>query len=236
MKRLVSPFTALALAVLLLLSCNLFDAPKRITFPAQGDLYIHYGDDTTFVVPQTLLAQGGGPLNGYTWTKVEGSYPTGTTVDPLTGVFKATGGVVARAGGTFKMTATAGSYSGTHEFRVRAMDWGSGFVPWMILQQYDPNTVDPSVLTLADAQAERDYGASLFVCGGTPPYYWTEDRSYAGRTDLVTVGLSVQRNTGVVVGTPPASTSGKTVRFRVIVTDADGDTALFAPVYTINIR
>ena len=44
---------------------------------------------------------------------------------------------------------------------------------------------------LPDAAAGQRYGASLFVLGGTPPYYWTEDLTYAGRTDLSSVPIAV---------------------------------------------
>jgi hypothetical protein len=224
------------LGLTLLLSCNLFEGSKRITFPVQNDLYIMYGDDTTFVVPVTLLAAGGEPLNGYTWKLTGGTYPSGTTVDPLTGVFETTGGIAAHTGGTFTMSCVAGSYSGTKTYKVRAMNFGSGIVPWVLLQQYDPYGVPDSILVLPDAQAEKRYGASLYVTGGTPPYYWSEDRSYTGRTDLASVGLSIHRTNGVVAGTLPASASGRAIRFRYIVTDADGDTAIYQPVYTINVR
>ncbi|MFO7650371.1 MAG: putative Ig domain-containing protein [bacterium] len=236
MKRLVSPLTALALVPLLLLSCNLFDSSKKVTFQPQNDLYISYGTMGTNVDAVTLLAAGGEPLNGYTWTLSGGSFPSGTTVDPLTGVFKATGGAASHTGGTFTMTATAGSYSGSKKYTVRAVNYGSGPVPAAIFQQYDQYGVDPSALILPDAAAGKRYGASLFVLGGTPPYYWSEDLTYAGRTDLSSVGLTIHRTNGVVTGTPPTSASGKTVRFRYIVTDSEGETAIFEPVYTINIR
>lgn len=228
--------TLALLGLALLLSCNLFDSSKRVTFQVQNDLYINYGDDTTFVVPVTLLAAGGEPLNGYTWKLTDGSYPSGTTVDPLTGVFKATGGLVAHTGGTFTMSCVAGSYSGTKTYRVRAINWGSGFVPWAILQKYDPYGVPDSILVLPDAEVGKRYGASLYVSGGTPPYYWSEDLAFAGRTDLASVGLSIHRTNGVIAGTPPSSASGRAVRFRYTVTDADGDTAVYQPVYTINVR
>ncbi len=234
MRRLVSPLTALV--PLLVLSCNLLDGSGRITFQDQEDLYIHYGTLGANVDAVTLLAAGGEPLNGYTWTLSGGSFPPGTTVDPLTGVFRATGGTVSRTGGTFRMTCAAGSYSASKTYTVRARNWGSGPVPAAILQQRDPYSTDPSALILPEARVNKRYGASLYVLGGEPPYQWYEDLSYPGRTDLASVGLSIHRTNGVVVGTPAANASGKTVRFRYIVTDAAGDTAAFKPVYTIYIR
>ena len=108
-------------------------------------------------------------------------------------------------------------------------------MPSAILQQW-PTDVDPSALELIDAEPGKGYGASLFVLGGTPPYYWREDSSYSAGTDLSTVGLSIGYTNGVVSGTPPSSASGKTVRFRVVVKDATGDVAAYQPIYTINIQ
>lgn len=225
------------LLLLPLLSCSLFSSSGDIDFPPVGYLIISYNTDTTIVNAQTLLAEGGAPLNGYTWTLASGSsYPSGTTVDPLTGVFKGTGGAVTHTPGTFKMRVTAGSNNGTSgSYTVRVMDYGTGPVPSAILQQW-PTDVDPSALELADAEPGKGYGASLFVLGGRPPYYWREDSSYTAGTDLSTVGLSIGYLNGVVSGTPPSSAAGRTVRFRVVVRDADGDVAAYQPVYTIKIQ
>ena len=240
MKRDSAMGILLAPAVLLLLlglSCSLFNSSGDIEFPPVGYLIISYNTDTTIVNAQTLLAEGGAPLNGYSWTLASGStYPAGTTVDALTGVFKPTGGAVTHTAGTFKVHVTAGSNNGTSgSYTVKVMDYGTGPVPSAILQQW-PTDVDPSALELIDAEPGKGYGASLFVLGGTPPYYWREDSSYSAGTDLSTVGLSIGYLNGVVSGTPPSSASGKTVRFRVVVRDATGDVAAYQPVYTINIQ
>ena len=240
MKRKSVMKILLAPAVLLLLlglSCSLFNSSGDIEFPPVGYLIISYNTDTTIVNAQTLLAEGGAPLNGYSWTLASGStYPAGTTVDALTGVFKPTGGAVTHTAGTFKVHVTAGSNNGTSgSYTVKVMDYGTGPVPSAILQQW-PTDVDPSALELIDAEPGKGYGASLFVLGGTPPYYWREDSSYSAGTDLSTVGLSIGYTNGVVSGTPPSSASGKTVRFRVVVKDATGDVAAYQPIYTINIQ
>ena len=240
MKRKSVMKILLAPAVLLLLlglSCSLFNSSGDIEFPPVGYLIISYNTDTTIVNAQTLLAEGGAPLNGYSWTLASGStYPAGTTVDALTGVFKPTGGAVTHTAGRFKVHVTAGSNNGTSgSYTVKVMDYGTGPVPSAILQQW-PTDVDPSALELIDAEPGKGYGASLFVLGGTPPYYWREDSSYSAGTDLSTVGLSIGYTNGVVSGTPPSSASGKTVRFRVVVKDATGDVAAYQPIYTINIQ
>jgi len=225
----------LAAVALLFVACDLFPSAGGIEFPPIGSLYINYNTDTTIVDAVTLLAEGGGPLNGYTWQLASGSsYPSGTTVDPLTGVFKPTGGALSHTPTTFKVTVTAGSYSATSPaYTVRVVNYGSGPVPSAVLQQWPPG-VDPSALELMDAEVGKPYGASLYVLGGTPPYHWVEDVAYS--TDLTTAGLTVHGTTGVVSGTPVSSASGKTLSFRVIVTDATGETAAFEPVYSISVR
>jgi len=233
-RRLAVIATVFGLAALLP-SCNIFSSKGKIEFPPVGYLIINYSTMDTVVVPLTLLAEGGAPHGGYTWALASGShYPSGTTVDPLTGVFHATGGPVALQAGSFKMTVSAGSNSATSKsYLVQLWDYHSGPSPSAVLQQWDPYGVDPSALELADAKAGEGYGASLFVMGGTPPYQWHEDLSYSGRTDLSSVGLSISQTNGVVWGEPLSSASGKTVKFRVVVTDSDGETAAYQPVYTI---
>lgn len=225
----------LAAVVLLFVACDLFPSSGSIEFPPIGSIDISYNSDTTIVDAVTLLAEGGGPLNGYTWTLASGStYPSGATVDPLTGVFKPTGGVVSRTPTTFKMKVTAGSYSATSPaYTVRVTNYGTGPVPSAVLQQWPPG-VDPSALELADAEAGKPYGASLYVLGGAPPYYWVLDTQYSN--DLATAGLTVSSTTGVVSGTPFSSASGSTLQFRVIVTDSEGSIAAFEPVYSIDVK
>jgi hypothetical protein len=238
LKRRIALIGLLGLAVMLL-SCGIFGSSGGgIEFPPVGYLVISYNTSQTVVDPITLLAEGGAPHGGYTWSLASGSqYPSGTTVDPLTGVFHATGGPVSLQATSFKMTATAGSNSATSKsYVVKVMNYGSGPVPTAVLQQWDPYGVDPSALELADAKAGKGYGASLFVLGGKPPYHWAEDLTYVGRTDLSSVGLTLGPTTGVVWGEPFSSASGKTVRFRVIVTDADSDIAVYQPVYTIHVE
>jgi len=238
MKRRMALSGLLGLVVMLL-SCGIFGSSGGgIEFPPVGYLIINYGTQDTIVVPLTLLAEGGAPHGGYTWQLASGShFPSGTMVDQLTGVFHATGGPVSLQPTSFKMTATAGSNSATSKsYLVQVANYHSGPVPSAVLQQWDPYGTDPSAFELADAKAGKGYGASLFVMGGEPPYHWAEDLTYVGRTDLTSVGLSLSATNGVVWGEPFSSASGKTVKFRVIVTDSEGETAAYEPVYTIQVE
>jgi len=95
---------------------------------------------------------------------------------------------------------------------------------------------------LDDAHANKPYGASLFAMGGTPPYNWREDASYSGRGDFDLSGLTIDQSSGIVRGTLFNSASGKTLKFRVVVQDAAGDTDVNSrygvdwTVYTITVR
>lgn len=181
---------------------------------------------------QTVLADGGSPLHAYTWSlDLSSNPPAGVSIGSQTGV-------ITRAG-----TSSTGLTSGKTTFKVKVSDGTStatGTVelivstytpgPAAILQQLSSN------FTLVDGVANKSYGASLFAMGGVPPYSWALDASYAGSADLTNAGLVVDGASGIVRGTLLASASGKTIKFKVIVTDNTGTTAVYNPVYTIQVK
>ena len=62
----------------------------------------------------TLVAFGGAPLSGYTWTLANlSAFPPGTTVDPLTGVFHGSGGTILTGTYNFSMDVTDGNSTAT---------------------------------------------------------------------------------------------------------------------------
>ncbi|MGD9497834.1 MAG: hypothetical protein AB7Y46_16145, partial [Armatimonadota bacterium] len=140
-------------------------------------------DGSFTVVPQPLLATGGSPFSGYTWSLASGSsYPPGTTVAFLTGVFSGSGnGLTAGRTYTFDMQVSDGTSTatGTITLEVRPVP-ANGIVPIPVFQQ----PMGVPVINLPDAQANRPYGASLLVLGGEPPYSWFEDATYPGRGDF----------------------------------------------------
>jgi hypothetical protein len=165
----------------------------------------------------TMLAQGGSPLSGYTWTVAPGStFPAGTTLEPLTGILKATGSPFSFPW-TFTIQASDGSRVGTRVFTMPKEETAIGDV-------FDPNFTGPCAtaafqqpqtrnIILPNAPAGKQYGASLEAILGRPgTLTWT-----VVDTSLLPPGLTVDQARGVVTGTPFSSASGKTYRFQVSV-------------------
>jgi hypothetical protein len=185
----------------------------------------------TNIAAQTLLASGGTPLRNYNWS-VEASPvpPSGYIFWPLSGIIDRTSGGTAANGltvgtKTFKVKVSDGSCSVTESVDIIVTGYTPG--PAAIFQQLS------SPFTLKTADANKAYGASLFAMGGTPPYSWALDPTYAGSTDLTAAGLLVDPDGGIVRGTVTSSAAGKTIKFKVKVTDATNAVAVYSPVYTI---
>lgn len=181
---------------------------------------------------QTVLADGGSPLHNYTWSlDMSSNPPSGVTIEPLTGVINRLGhSSTGLSVGTssFKVKVSDGSASTTENVTLIVTDYTPG--PAAILQQLS------SDFQLVDGEANKPYGASLWATGGTPPYKWHLDATYPGSADLTGAGLTVEANGGIVSGTILNSAAGKTIKFKVIVTDANNETAVFSPVYTIKVN
>ncbi len=85
-----------------------------------------------------------------------------------------------------------------------------------------------------DPGAATNHTVVTFV--GTPPYYWKLDDTYQGSAELTNAGLVVDRTAGIVRGTIGNSASGKTINFKVVVTDSSGKVAVNNNVYTIKVN
>ena len=181
---------------------------------------------------QTILADGGNPLHTYTWSlDVSSNPPSGVTIGVLTGVINRAGTSstgLSVGTSTFKVTVSDGNSSVTTAIDLLVTNYTPG--PAAVFQQLSSN------FNLKNADANKAYGASLFAMGGTPPYSWKLDSTYAGSADLTNAGLTVDATGGIVRGTLLNSAVGKTINFKVVVTDNTGTIAVYNPVYTIQVN
>ncbi|HAV92012.1 TPA: hypothetical protein DCW38_02390 [candidate division WOR-3 bacterium] len=215
-----------ALCLLILTSCSLFDTGgvPKLSIPnlnESGDgnqtfLGFIVDDSLFFVCQQKMVAYGGGPLSGYTWSVSNlSSLPVGTTFDPLTGIFKAQGGQIMEGSHEFEMTVSDGSRtaSATFVFEVESYSVTS---PFPIFQQ--PLGVDE--IDLPEAHSDFDYGADLQAFGDGPlPWSWYLD------TGELPPGMVIDQSTGTVRGKPMADAVGNTYSFTVKVVGDDGVSA-----------
>src|SRR5881394_3765923 len=114
---------------------HLLAAYPQLTIPHPGNniiggtIYHTDGNGHTlatpvyYIPPVTLLAQGGAPLSGYTWTLATGStFPQGVTVNPGTGIFYGTGQPLIAGSHTFAMTVSDGATAVTATFAFSVQD------------------------------------------------------------------------------------------------------------------
>ncbi len=182
---------------------------------------------------QTILADGGSPLHNYGWS-VESSPtpPSGVIFWPQTGIICRTG------------TSSTGLSVGTRTFNVTVSDGNSTATETVTLNitGYTPGPAAAfqqwplAEFQLKDGEANKSYGASLFAMGGTPPYSWKLDNTYSGSSDVTNASLILDAASGLARGTIDPSASGKTLRFRIIVTDNAGEVASDGPIYTIKVN
>jgi len=181
---------------------------------------------------QTILADGGSPLHNYDWSvESNPAPPSGVTIAPLTGVINRIGhSATGLSAGeyTIALKVSDGSSTATGTVTLNITNYTPG--PAAVFQQY------PLDFNLKDGQANKAYGTSLFAMGGTPPYYWKLDDAYQDSEELTNAGLVVDRTAGIVRGTIGSSASGKTINFKVVVTDNTGKVAIDNNVYTIKVN
>lgn len=186
------------------------------------------GELSYYVTSETLLARGGAPLSSYTWSVANlSALPVGTSVNALTGVFHSSGGAVLAGTHTFRMTVSDGSRTATGDFSFVVNEY-QGFGPITSFQQ--PMGIFD--LDLPDANAGHGYGASLWALGnGELPWSWYLE------TGSLPQGLTIDRTSGVVRGTPHSSAAGNEYTFTVLVKDHTGKEAMSDPLrYHIRVR
>lgn len=211
--------------------------------PSPSALYVPQGQqftgaiqvraDKTYYSIDTapLCAYGGAPLSGYTWKVANLSvFPPGTSVDPLTGMFHASGGTLLPGTHKFNMEVSDSSKTaiGAFSFTVATGE---------ILGVAQFQQSGAPTIPLPDAKTGVGYGASLWAVGDSElPWSW-----YL-RTGELPPGMAIDRASGVVRGTPFSSAAGNTYKFTVTVKDKTGKEAISVspdrqpPTYTISVK
>jgi hypothetical protein len=178
----------------------------NITDP--GLLPVHAISSTPFTY--TFTATGGGLSK--TWTRTSGSFPTGITLDPATGVLSGT-------------TASTGNYS----FVLSVSDGSPTFSKRFTLVVRDPY---PAVLTfplastqLGDAAVGQSYSAQIVPSGGVAPYAWTVASGSLPPGLALYSGAALPANYNphvtLLAGAP---TTASVYSFTLQATDAAGNT------------
>jgi hypothetical protein len=178
---------------------------------------------------ETLIAFGGTPLSGYTWTLQPGStFPAGATVDLLTGVFHSNGAAPLAGTFNFNMTVSDGTNTASGSFQlVVSSSTPCGFA---VFQQLGLTT-----FSLPNGAAGAGYGSGLFVEGGTPPYSWSI------ATGALPPGLVLDSVRGTIHGTIFSSATAQIYSFTINVTDSTKSVAIcpnanVCPTYQIMVQ
>ncbi|MDO8538900.1 MAG: putative Ig domain-containing protein [Opitutaceae bacterium] len=183
----------------------------------------------------TLLADGGAPFGGYTWSVSSGSaLPAGVSLS-ADGIITHSGGTVVPGNYASSVTVSDGTRtaSGSITFRITTEDTTPvGGIPGV--QGMAVFAQLPLNFTLVIGRTSLDYGASLYAIFGTGtvatsqvPLTWT-----LGVGSRLPPGLTLDQAKGVIWGTP--TTTG-TYQFSVVVRGRSGETALGSPIYTIRV-
>jgi hypothetical protein len=191
------------------------------------------GTVTYSVTPVKLMAYGGSPgVTGYTWGKPTGGRfpPAGIIIDPLTGVLQGTGGPLAEPGVYyFDVEVTDGTSTATATLAIQIREYRkqSDLDPGPPIVEFQQAFLDN--IQLPNAKAGQPYGATLWVEGGKPPYWWSLRPGYA---DFALAGLWLDESRGLIRGTISESMVGRTIRFAVTVTDSTGKEAMCGGPHT----
>ncbi len=228
----------------MILSCSKTDSlsnSESSSDPKSTDLRIFPGASSAninkngYVVfnPFAVQADGGNPLSHYTWSLDPSSNPPlGLTINSFSGVINIlshsnTG--LQKGYSSFKVIVRDGNSTATGTITLYVSITTDTFTTLIPLSQILESQ------TLVNGKANKAYAATLLAMGGVPPYKWQLDQTYSGSSDLTNAGLTVDNANGLVRGTVLNSAAGKTIKFKVKLTDATGKTSPKQALYSIKI-
>lgn len=148
---------------------------------------------------QTLAASGGSGT--YSWVITSGSKPPGLDLDKDTGILSGTPTAV-----------------GTYNFVVTATDTGDTSLKTSQAFTIVINIIAIKTTTLPNGTVNSAYKQTLATIGGVSPISWSI-------TGDLPKGLSFDKSTGVISGTPTEVSAVPTPTFTVTATDAVGNVA-----------
>src|SRR6202158_4244491 len=160
----------------------------------------------------TLAATGG--VTPYTWALASGTLPAGLSLNAATGVISG--------------TPTASSNATSLTFKVTDSASPAASATTTLSLTIAGPALQITTSSLPNGQVGTAYSATLAATGGTSPYTWTL------ASGTLPAGLSLNAGTGVISGTPTASSTGTSLTFKVTdsASPAASATATFALTVT----
>jgi Putative Ig domain len=151
--------------------------------------------------PYSMALAASGGTTPYSWTLTSGTLPAGLTFNTTSGVISGTPTALSAGTSLSFMVSDAGAPPQTRTATFTLVVAAPSIVPLTI-----------TTATLPAGKVGQAYSAALSASGGTTPYTW------AITAGALPAGLSFNAASGLISGTPSASTTGTALTFKV--TDA----------------
>ena len=168
----------------------------------------------------TLAATGGVSVDGYTWSVLSGSLPTGLSLASSRGSC-----YPCSSSDDTGVISGPPTSSGTSSFTVQVTDFAGQTAQKSLTLTIAPGSLSVTTTSLPSGTQGSAYNATLAATGGTTPYTWLV---FSGSLPS---GLSLGATSGLISGTPTKMGTGT---FTVQVSDSNRQTATKVLTLTIN--